>query len=708
MHRRNPFVSKWSREQRWLIVMAAGTVLLINPFCMAEHMLQAAFYYQLGYVSELIFVAGKVLLWAFFSFFADAPSRPIKSGWKFYAPKILFAASKFLTGVGLATCNFAELWSSRSPGSQSFSTMAQSWSTGRLRAYTSFSILDFSLSIFAFLWWFLILHRGREILRRLPYSLTRSLQLQFRFASSIMTSLVLLIAVNRCWWIILSWRDFLNVSNNELDYLSPLERFVMATQSAQSTPLSLATGTALVAFASCMQFFFMPARDQSNVGQRGWSRDNMSVKCVKTERERLSARTLQAAGSGLLSLVWHNVSEPATRILVFETALLLLQMADEAYRCFSQEELQSRLEKNHLERMVDCELHDCDLLATLHEPEDENIHDTHCLIVRHRATNRLVVSWRGTKSRKQVETDLRASKKAVHTGIFLTRPPGSWPRPDDALHPRFGGYKRKRNKFLPYADRLPDYLQRELLMSGRSLGSMMKEGRYAHVHAGFWGSYNRLRERVHAVILEELLRNPGELIITGHSLGGALATICAYDMAVWLTPAVNAQLPEDASKVPPVIVYSFGSPRVFSPHLSYKFDHAVPQCFRIICDGDVVPSVPVVWMGYSHCGVPVYIDKYGTGSVIVHPSKLESHIQLSGTTKLRVGPHLLLSYSRALEGCMNPVEDEATLRDVINEVYLRHSLASWGQKMNRFPRFTSTFSAADDSGSSMEEVDDRL
>jgi hypothetical protein len=472
----------------------------------------------------------------------------------------------------------------------------------------------------------------------------------------------------------------------------------------------------------CMQFFFMPADDGFAAKQRGGAGSQGDKPMfVKTERERLAAAAMHSKTnsrhSGLTR--WHDAGRPTEQppILTFDTAIFLLKVSNEAYRCFSEEELEKLSSTSQLssdDRMVDSELHDSDLIALLEEPSEENIHDTHCLIMRHRPTNRLIVSWRGTKTRKQMDTDLQASRAAVHTGILLTRPPGGWlcsskERVEAVLQHGPSDLERgvgldagnaanrmpteissKRDKFLTYADDLPDYLRRELQMSGRSLGSMMKGSFYGKVHAGFWGSYNRLRESVHNTVLREILQNPGELVVTGHSLGGALSTLCAYDMAIWLLPAAAAQLTrqlggeEGASLLPPLLHYTYGSPRVFSPQFAFKFNEAVPQSFRLVCDGDVVTSVPTVWMGYSHCGVAAHIDKYGTGSIVINPSMFESHIQLSGATDLRVGPHFFHSYLRALEGCMSPVEDEEKLRSIINGVYLRHTLPSWNQAMAKF------------------------
>jgi hypothetical protein len=247
MYQRNKHVLKWSREQKWLVLMATATFLLINPFGMVESMISPV-YYQLIYVSELTLLLGDALMWSFFSFFLDAPSRPIKSARKFYAPKLLYIIIKFLLSMGIQTCSVAEIWSSGAPGSQSYSTVPQSWTDGRLQAFGALVAMSNVTTVFGLVWWFLIRHRGKKIMRQLPYSLTRSLQLQFHFASSIMTALVVLVAVNRCWWAVSAWNHYLNVDQNDLGYLRRIQRFVMAYQASLSVPLTMAMGATYVAF----------------------------------------------------------------------------------------------------------------------------------------------------------------------------------------------------------------------------------------------------------------------------------------------------------------------------------------------------------------------------------------------------------------------------------------------------------------------------
>jgi hypothetical protein len=52
------------------------------------------------------------------------------------------------------------------------------------------------------------------------------------------------------------------------------------------------------------------------------------------------------------------------------------------------------------------------------------------------------------------------------------------------------------------------------------------------VHMGFWKQYNSLREAVAREVRIAIQKAPGpyDILIAGHSMGGALARLCAYDL----------------------------------------------------------------------------------------------------------------------------------------------------------------------------------
>jgi pimeloyl-ACP methyl ester carboxylesterase len=81
----------------------------------------------------------------------------------------------------------------------------------------------------------------------------------------------------------------------------------------------------------------------------------------------------------------------------------------------------------------------------------------------------------------------------------------------------------------------------------------------------------------------------GSLTICGHSLGGALATLLALDLAA------NTKVPAFRSPV----VYTYASPRTGDSTFANTYDHVVPNTFRFANRIDIVPKLPLPPM-YKH------------------------------------------------------------------------------------------------------------
>jgi alpha-beta hydrolase superfamily lysophospholipase len=93
---------------------------------------------------------------------------------------------------------------------------------------------------------------------------------------------------------------------------------------------------------------------------------------------------------------------------------------------------------------------------------------------------------------------------------------------------------------------------------------------------------------------------PATLLITGHSLGGALATLCAADVAEsWARSPVQHR--------PRIVLHTFGSPRVGDAIFAARLAAHVPTALRFVAGLDIVPSVPLVAMGYAHAGTGVHL-----------------------------------------------------------------------------------------------------
>ncbi|RKP54051.1 lipase family protein [Cohnella endophytica] len=97
-------------------------------------------------------------------------------------------------------------------------------------------------------------------------------------------------------------------------------------------------------------------------------------------------------------------------------------------------------------------------------------------------------------------------------------------------------------------------------------------------HRGFSNIYYSARDKILDALDE--LPNEKAIYVTGHSLGGALATLCAMDLAV------------NSSHSEP-IVYTYGSPRVGDPTFSQAYKAIVgDKSYRVNNRFDVVTHLP--------------------------------------------------------------------------------------------------------------------
>lgn len=125
------------------------------------------------------------------------------------------------------------------------------------------------------------------------------------------------------------------------------------------------------------------------------------------------------------------------------------------------------------------------------------------------------------------------------------------------------------------------------------LNAIQKQGLHnkGDVHGGFQGEINKIWDLIIEKVNE--LKNH-KIYITGHSLGGAMATICAK------------RLQEQQVEVQ--CLYTYGSPRVGDKRWVKSLQ--IPH-YRFQNNNDVVCKVPFWIMGYRHHGKNVYIGYNG-------------------------------------------------------------------------------------------------
>lgn len=118
---------------------------------------------------------------------------------------------------------------------------------------------------------------------------------------------------------------------------------------------------------------------------------------------------------------------------------------------------------------------------------------------------------------------------------------------------------------------------------------------FGEFHRGFWNSVEDVWDVIHPKYLQLREQKKRPLFFTGHSLGGAMATVAA-----------SRFLHQD---LPFTSVYTFGQPRALSRETSRVYNSITPnRHHRFQNNEDIVTRVPARLMGYSHVGTCLYID----------------------------------------------------------------------------------------------------
>ncbi|KAL4429984.1 hypothetical protein ABPG77_004354 [Micractinium sp. CCAP 211/92] len=163
------------------------------------------------------------------------------------------------------------------------------------------------------------------------------------------------------------------------------------------------------------------------------------------------------------------------------------------------------------------------------------------------------------------------------------------------------------------------------------------------VHRGFLASYeaNGLNQQVMDKLRSILAAHPQpwRLLFTGHSLGGALASLAAYDTTRLLR---GGELPRGC-RSSEVAVYTFGCPREGNHAFARDYGSAVPHSFDVIHADDTVTRNGKFLVLYKRSAHRVVLSP--TGDLIIRPTLIERAARESFTTSFQ--QHLLSAYARS-------------------------------------------------------------
>uniref|UniRef100_A0A6B2LDI9 Fungal lipase-type domain-containing protein n=1 Tax=Arcella intermedia TaxID=1963864 RepID=A0A6B2LDI9_9EUKA len=150
------------------------------------------------------------------------------------------------------------------------------------------------------------------------------------------------------------------------------------------------------------------------------------------------------------------------------------------------------------------------------------------------------------------------------------------------------------------------------------------------VHEGFWFAYLSISTPLIKAIKQTIAACPNcnSIVYTGHSLGGALASLALMD-ATYIYQITQ----------PAPVLYTFGQPRTGSEGW-VKFLHVLTSSItRVVHNADIVPHVPPRAFGYQHLAVEVWMAG-NSGAFTVCDGSGEDPNCSDKITSLSVSDHL--------------------------------------------------------------------
>jgi hypothetical protein len=285
-----------------------------------------------------------------------------------------------------------------------------------------------------------------------------------------------------------------------------------------------------------------------------------------------------------------------SRVFVLETEILLYNMMHVTYN-MSGKNPTTRKPLTWEEKAAFIQDDRFSLIEHVHSEET----DTHAFVVA--SLDRIIVMFRGTVSMLNLKTDLDSTE--LHYELA------------DSISP--------------------------VLLHSHTARARQKAMEPPCVHAGFYKAWESVKGRI-CLYVENLRRqNPERVVfITGHSLGGGLAVICAFDFAVRLGMHRNE-----------IGLTTWGTPCVGNFSFAQRFARVVPASTRFVNAGDLITKLPMpppfqsfFFNGWWPCGNEIVLNS--VGNMIIQPSEIESRV-IHGTRRWgSLESHLRLGYGVSL------------------------------------------------------------
>ncbi|KAJ9455409.1 Phospholipase A(1) DAD1 [Diplonema papillatum] len=169
-------------------------------------------------------------------------------------------------------------------------------------------------------------------------------------------------------------------------------------------------------------------------------------------------------------------------------------------------------------------------------------------------------------------------------------------------------------------------------------------------HSGFLKIWSRVKPFVEDSVARYAGARP--LLVAGHSLGGAMATLCGYSLRRAVANSVE--------------VWTFGSPHVGNAAFARAFDKGMPNCFRVVNENDAITRCTLTY-GNRHVGKYVLLG-VETGVFAANPTFFDRWWSPSRCLWNSAIAHSMVRYQAALN---------AAFRMVSSRQHLSRPLPPW-------------------------------
>lgn len=171
--------------------------------------------------------------------------------------------------------------------------------------------------------------------------------------------------------------------------------------------------------------------------------------------------------------------------------------------------------------------------------------------------------WQQTKDTLQSELSLIEDGQDIRDGVTDTE--CTICRSSDSVYIAFRGTESDAKDFVSDASLMPSSFYGSGLCGSK-------------VHLGFVDAYRSVEKAIQNKLIHYMNTDNSfsKVIVTGHSLGGAIAVLCGYDLQVKL-------------KDKKILVYTYGAPAVGNKDFVNLYNAAIPQSWKVTDPNDPVP-----------------------------------------------------------------------------------------------------------------------